>query len=382
MALHSLLGWLWTTLSTLQFGSFVAKVNEGYVGLNYYAGKLSDEVLQSGVHVTPWPLQHVVPIKKSSKVLRLQSVLCPTMSGVDAVFPSVEVVFAPHLPSVVALVRNFTHQQMEKSLISDPVVGILADVCSRMTLREATITKFDQVDEMVETQLREFLQQVTGEGMQVMDVRLSKPQVPRQIQAGFTELEGLKASSRVVTEMRHRLVREAEAARERAVKAGQSALDVAKIALERQINHAVGNKGLAKAEVETQMQSMRAQADSEAYAIKRQAEAEAVWLTKAALELEAAQQLPRNLRMFLGPDIPRAVIEEPDPVRRPPALPGSGERDARAQAAGDQRDASEPAAGREQTSTQRSAQRQRHHQLQQSVVIDSAVAQEQGYVPS
>ena len=166
------------------------------------------------------------------------------------------------------------------------------------------------------------------------------------------------------------------------MKAGQSALDVAKIALERQINHAVGNKGLAKAEVETQMQSMRAQADSEAYAIKRQAEAEAVWLTKAALELEAAQQLPRNLRMFLGPDIPRAVIEEPDPVRRPPALPGSEERDARAQAAGDQRDASEPAAGREQTSAQRSAQRQRHRQLQQSVVIDSAVAQEQGYVPS
>lgn len=369
MALHSLLGWLWTAISTLQVGSFVAKVNEGYVGLNFYAGKLSDELLQSGVHMTPWPMQHVVVMKKSSKVLRLQNVLCSTMSGVDAVFPSVEVVFAPHLPSVVALVRNFTYQHMEKTLISDPVVGILADVCSQMTLREATITKFDKVDELVQAQLREFLQQVTGEGMQVLDVRLSKPQVPEQIQAGFAELESLKARSRVVTEKRHRLVRNAEATLERAVKTGQNALEVAKISLERQVNHAVGSKGLAKAAVETQTLSRRAQADSEAYSIKRRADAEALWLTPAALELEAAQQLPRNLRMFLGPDIPRAVVEEPDPVTHPPALPRH--------AAGD----AEATTEHGQPSANSDSHRHWQQQQQRSAAIDSAVAQDQGYIP-
>ena len=94
--------------------------------------------------------------------------------------------------------------------------------------------------------------------------------------------------------------------------AAERELEVSRIHVQRRLDGAEGRLRLAGSDTTTAAAALMAQADAEAYGVRRAAEAERVILTREALALEAAERLYSNMRMYLGNAIPRSIVEEPD----------------------------------------------------------------------
>ena len=108
--------------------------------------------------------------------------------------------------------------------------------CSRHTLSEIYIDKFEQLDEELKMALQEDLDE-WAPGIEVISIRITKPRIPKNIRDNFETMENIKVEYFVASE-RQKVTGEKELTEQKkALIQGESKLDVRRIELEKEIKH-------------------------------------------------------------------------------------------------------------------------------------------------
>ena len=150
--------------------------------------------------------------------------------------------------AVIPIVRNYT-TNYDKIWIYDKIHHEINQYCSKHTLNEILITKFEQIDEELIKALKEDIEQ-WAPGIQIISVRVTKPGIPIEIERSFNKIEEVKATIEGVKENGKVLVQQAKAKVDKKVKDVQQKLKIEKIRLQRLLEEKKNQVELSKLENE------------------------------------------------------------------------------------------------------------------------------------
>lgn len=181
-------------------------IQEGHVGVVYKFGSLQPDVLRPGLHFTIPFMTRLHQVQVTMQTDYLIDVPCGTNSGVNIMFDRIEVVNQLMESHVYETVKNYT-VNYDKQLIYDKITYEMAQFCSKASLQEVFIEKFDQIDEFLSATLQRSLDQYAP-GLKIVSVRLSKPIVPPEVQENYKKIveyqtEILKSKTQQQKELLH-----------------------------------------------------------------------------------------------------------------------------------------------------------------------------------
>merc|ERR1719210_1809342 len=236
----------------------------------------------------------------------VKNVPCGTSGGVMIYFDRIEVVNVLQPSAVYDIVKNYT-ADYDKPLIFDKVHHELNQFCSGHNLQEVYIGLFDQIDENLKNALQSDLTEMAP-GLKVHAVRVTKPKIPEAIRKNYELMESEKTKLLISTQRQKVIEKDAETERKKAVIEAEKEAQVAKIQYERKILEKESLQKMAKIEDEMHLAKEKSRTDAEYYRIKREAEANALLLTKEYLDLKKYEALSTNRKVYFGPDIPNVYF--------------------------------------------------------------------------
>merc|ERR1712110_867310 len=183
----------------------------------------------------------------------------------------------------------------------------LNQFCSSHSLQEVYIDLFDQIDENLKNSIQADLAQMSV-GLKVMSVRVTKPKIPEAIRKNYELMEAEKTKLMISTQRQKVVEKEAETERKKAVIEAAKEASVGKIQYERKILEKESLQKMAKIEDEMHLAKEKSKTDAEFYRIKREAEANALLLSKEYLDLKKFEALSSNRKVYFGPDIPNVYM--------------------------------------------------------------------------
>merc|ERR1719210_568566 len=222
----------------------------------------------------------------------VKNVPCGTSGGVMIYFDRIEVVNVLQNTAVYDIVKNYT-ADYDKPLIFDKVHHELNQFCSGHTLQEVYIELFDQIDENLKNALQADLLEMAP-GLKVHSVRVTKPKIPEAIRKNFELMDAEKTKLLISTQKQKVIEKDAETERKKAVIEAEKEAQVAKIQYERKILEKESLQKMAKIEDEMHLAKEKSRTDAEYYRIKREAEANALLLTREYLDLKKYEALSKN----------------------------------------------------------------------------------------
>ena len=90
-----------------------------------------------------------------------------------------------------ATVKNYT-AEYDKIWIYDKIHHEINQYCSKHSLHEVFIEKFDEIDEELVLALKEDINK-WAPGIQIISVRVTKPKIPQKIEEMFIRIEATRA---------------------------------------------------------------------------------------------------------------------------------------------------------------------------------------------
>merc|ERR1712151_244792 len=156
----------------------------------------------------------------------------------------------------------------DKLWIFDKVHHEINQFCSKHTLNEVAIALFDQIDEQLAAALKTDCE-AHAPGIEIIGVRVTKPDVPETIRKEFEKREAASAALRVAEQQR--LVVEAQAAteaRKQAIEAQRDA-DVAAIHSQMQVAQQKSEQEKELIKDAIHLAHERALADAETYKMEK-----------------------------------------------------------------------------------------------------------------
>merc|ERR1719334_2767715 len=236
----------------------------------------------------------------------VKNVPCGTSGGVMIYFARIEVVNILAKEAVYDIVKNYT-ADYDKPLIFDKVHHELNQFCSAHNLQEVYIDLFDQIDENLKSALQADLT-TQAPGLIVLSVRVTKPKIPESIRKNYELMEAEKTQL-LISNARQKVVeKEAETARKKAVIEAEKEAHVARIQYERKVQEKESIRKMEEIEDHIHLAKEKSKTDAEYYRIKREAEANALLLTKEYLDLKKFEALSTNRKVYFGPDIPNVYF--------------------------------------------------------------------------
>mmetsp|Transcript_21663 Transcript_21663/g.26631 ORF Transcript_21663/g.26631 Transcript_21663/m.26631 type:complete len:129 (+) Transcript_21663:159-545(+) len=110
----------------------------------------------------------------------VSGVPCGTQGGVVIHFEKIEVVNRLKPDMAWATVKNYT-VNYDKTWIYDKIHHEINQFCSKHTLSEVYIDKFDQLDEHLVDVLQENASK-WAPGIEIISIRVTKPTIPHQLE--------------------------------------------------------------------------------------------------------------------------------------------------------------------------------------------------------
>merc|ERR1712039_1052120 len=172
--------------------------------------------------------------------------------------------------------------------------------CSKHTLNEVAITLFDQIDEKLAEALKLDCA-IHAPGIEIIGVRVTKPDVPSHIKSEFEKREAAVAALRVAEQQ------SIEAKRDADVAAINSQMQVAQQKAEQEKEAIKDAMHLAHE---------KALADAEAYKTEKRAAANKLLLTPEYLELRKYENIAANAKIYFGEKIPTAIGSSLETIKR------------------------------------------------------------------
>jgi len=180
--------------------------------------------------------------------------------------------------------------------------------CSKHTLEEVYITKFDSLDENLVSALQADCNK-WAPGIQIISIRVTKPRIPQHIAENYERMEKEKTNYRIALEAQKVAETNATTRRKEATIYAQTDADVSYIKMQKEINE---TKGLLEKEAlmsishfkpyfyidQMLIQKEAAMANATKIRLLSEAEANKHKLTKEFLQLEAIRAITNNAKVF------------------------------------------------------------------------------------
>jgi len=255
-----------------------------------------------GYHTMAPLVTSVKYVQTTVQTDKVTDIPCGTAGGTLIKFERIEVVNQLRADAVHETVKNYT-VNYDQTWIYDKIHHEINQICSRSTLEEMYITKFDALDET----LRDALQTDIDEwapGIKIIAIRVTKPRIPSSISANYEAIESERTKLKVAEQTQRLVEKTAETDRKRALIEAEKVAAVAGVELERQLKHKQNAQQIATIDNEMTAAKARADADAELYRATKEAEANQVRLTPELLQLEAVRALANNTKVFWGEKLP------------------------------------------------------------------------------
>jgi len=222
-------------------------------------------------------------------------------------FDRIEVVNQLKHDRVHETVKNYT-TNYDKTWIYEKVHHEINQICSRSTLEEMYISKFDSLDESLRDALQRDID-VYAPGIKIIAIRVTKPTIPRAIKANYEAIESERTKLQVAEQTQRLIERQAETDRKRALIDAQKNAEVETVLLERELRSKENEQKLAAINNDMITARVQANADAELYRASKEAEANKLRLTPEFLQLEAVRSLANNTKIFWGESLPSVYAD-------------------------------------------------------------------------
>ena len=281
--------------------AFVAHtVNEGNVGIYYRLGKLQTDISESGTHLKlPWPVTTSSSVQITPQTDQIFKVKCGAGDGTQLIFDQVDIGNYLKKDYIYRTIKRFG-ENYDDYLVKDKVRAQINVICSGLTSQEIYIDKFDTLDDMLLKYLQEYNDNEPESGVVVQFVRMSKPTLPKQLQANYDKIANEKTALKVAREEARKLeqehknklmIAEAEAERRRVVAEKENVMKIEKKKAEEH-----------QASIENRIHKEREQTRADAiFAIKqKEAEGNRLLHTQEFIEVEKSKSILNNAKHYFG----------------------------------------------------------------------------------
>jgi len=286
--------------------SSLHRIEEGHTGVYYRGGALLNTMSSPGFHLMIPLITSYKSVQTTLQTDEVKNVPCGTSGGVMIYFDRIEVVNLLEPDNVHDIVKRYS-ADYDKPLIFDKVHHELNQFCSAHNLQEVYIDLFDQIDENLKNAIQADLKEMAT-GLKVHSVRVTKPKIPESIRKNYELMEAEKTKLLISTQRQKVVEKEAETERKKAVIEAEKEASVAKIQYERKILEKESMQKMAAIEDQMHLAKEKSQTDAQYYKIKREAESNALLLTKEYLDLRKFEALSTNRKVYFGPDIPNVYF--------------------------------------------------------------------------
>merc|ERR1712196_447719 len=129
-------------------------------------------------------------------------------------------------------VKNYTIDY-DKTWIYDKIHHEVNQICSKSTLEEMYITKFDSLDETLRDALQRDID-LYAPGITIIAIRVTKPSIPTAIRANYELIESERTKLKVAEQTQRLVEKQAETERKRELIEAEKAAAVEAVKLERE----------------------------------------------------------------------------------------------------------------------------------------------------
>jgi regulator of protease activity HflC (stomatin/prohibitin superfamily) len=293
--------------SLLFASSSLLFVPEGHVAVYFRGGRLLQKTAGPGFHTALPLVTRVELVQTTVQTDKVRNIPCGTKGGTIIEFEKVEVVNQLDENAVLEIVKNYTIHY-DQTWIFDKIHHEVNQICSRSTLEEMYITKFDTLDETLTATLQRDID-VHAKGIRIIAIRVTKPAIPIAIQKNYESIETERTRLKVAEETQRVIEKEAETEKKRAIINAQTVAAVEAVELERTLKVKQTEQTLAEIANDMHAAKEKADADAAFYRVSREAEANKLLHTPELLQLEAVRALANNTKVFWGERLPTMYAE-------------------------------------------------------------------------
>jgi regulator of protease activity HflC (stomatin/prohibitin superfamily) len=296
---------VWKVVLFIGFAFFYSgfhNVQEGHTAVYYKWGELLNTTGESGMN---WRF----PIATSSHEVSftvqtdsVENVPCGTASGVLINFAKIEVVNRLNKHLLLDTIRNYT-VNYDKTWIYDKIHHEVNQFCSKHTLQEVYITRFEQLDDRLAEQLRIDLG-TWAPGIEIISVRVTKPVVPTHILQKFEQVEAEATNLQIASKQQMVEKVSSETKQIQATMMAQQESSVAGI----QNQQAIDKKQAELAIQEIENKKAQTVADTKLYESEQLAKGNDILLTDRYLKLKEIEALGSIQRIYYGEKVPTTSI--------------------------------------------------------------------------
>lgn len=283
----------------------VHQIQEGREGVYYKNGALMDQTTKPGIHFKLPFVTTFAEVVHTVQTDSVENVPCGTASGVLINFGKIEVVNRLSRKHLLETVRNYT-VNYDKTWIYDKIHHEVNQFCSKNTLQEVYITKFDTLDDHLAEQLRVDLLK-WAPGIEIISVRVTKPAVPAHILQKFEQVEAEATNLQIATNKQLVEKKQAETREEQATILARQLAKVAAVENEQAIEKKQSEFTIQEIENLRQMSI----ADTKFYESQKLAEGNKILLTEEFLKYEQVKALGSISKIYFGESIPDVLVEAP-----------------------------------------------------------------------
>jgi len=278
------------------------RIEEGYVGVYYHGGVLSKRISEPGYNVLIPFFTTYHQVQVSVQTDEVREIPCGTSGGVLIYFDKIEVVNKLKKEYVYETVKNYT-VDYDRLWIYDKIHNEINQFCTKHTLQDVYITKFDTLDESLQESLQKDLQ-IWAPGVEILGIRVTKPRIPESIRKNYENMEKERTRLLIVTENQKVQIQEAETLKEQEIIKGKSRLEVAEINIQKEINEKINQKKINEIENKMALDSAKAKTDAMFYKSSKDLETLQQKFSDKYLESMTVSALVNNAKFYLGDSIP------------------------------------------------------------------------------
>lgn len=285
----------------------IYQISEGHVGVIWRAGALKDNLQSPGLHWKFPLLDKHAEVMVTMQTDSVVNIPCGTSGGVLVHFDRIEVVNRLERGSVLATMRDYG-EHYDKIWIFDKIHHEVNQFCSKHTLQEVYIDKFDTLDEQLQTALQSSCSEYQT-GIHISGVRVTKPRIPESILNNYVAMENERTKFRISKERQRVVLADAETETLKQKLEADRQKAIKEISMDQQIMEQQKHAEMQAIKSEAEVKRSKAQADAEAYALRQLAEANKLLLTPAYLTELLYRVIGNNTKVYFGESIPKMFLD-------------------------------------------------------------------------
>jgi regulator of protease activity HflC (stomatin/prohibitin superfamily) len=157
----------------------IHKVEEGHVGIYFRGGAIMEGTTDPGYHIMLPLVTEFHNVQVNIQTDHVRDIPCGTSGGVVIYFESIEVVNRLKKEAVFETIKNYTIHY-DKTWVFDKIHHEINQFCSKSSLQDVYIDKFDTLDESLREALVKDIS-IWAPGIEIIAIRVTKPRIPKHV---------------------------------------------------------------------------------------------------------------------------------------------------------------------------------------------------------